>query len=204
MVNRAGDRHRHLGCGPAGRGIRSRCCQRRPDARRLGRHVAAEHHLRRRLIPHREPRLGRLIGRQALTGLTLARGYDTAVWWTAGIFASGAVIAGALVRPGPLDQQGTPSQAHGKAPTAQATAGPAPPGRWQRVAGTSTCMAVGGRSVLRCSGRANHRDPVTPPHLPGGKSGRGPPPGRNAQQRIDRASPPGALPGECQPKGDPL
>src|SRR5436305_845604 len=29
----------------------------------------------------------RLIGRQALTGLALAHGYDTAFWWTAGIFA---------------------------------------------------------------------------------------------------------------------
>lgn len=71
--------------------------------------------------------LARLIGRHALTGLTLAHGYDTAFWWTAGIFADGAVIAGALLRPGPLDQQGTPSQAHGKVPTAQATAGPARP-----------------------------------------------------------------------------
>jgi hypothetical protein len=71
--------------------------------------------------------LARLIGRQALTGLTLAHGYDTAFWWTAGIFAGGAVIAGALLRSGPLDQQGTPSQAHGKVPTAQATAGPARP-----------------------------------------------------------------------------
>jgi hypothetical protein len=44
----------------------------------------------------------RLIGRQALTALALAHGYDTAFWWTAGIFAAGAVIAGALLRPGPL------------------------------------------------------------------------------------------------------
>jgi len=28
------------------------------------------------------------------------------------------------------------------------------------------------------SGRANHRDPVALPHLPGGKPGSGPPPGR--------------------------
>jgi predicted MFS family arabinose efflux permease len=68
-----------------------------------------------------------LIGRQALTGLALAHGYDTAFWWTAGIFAGGAVIAGALLRPGPLDQQGTPSQAHDGVPTAQAKAGPARP-----------------------------------------------------------------------------
>jgi EmrB/QacA subfamily drug resistance transporter len=66
----------------------------------------------------------RLIGRQALTGLALAHGYDTAFWWTAGIFAGGAVIAGALLRSGPLDQQGTPSQAHDGVPTAQAKADP--------------------------------------------------------------------------------
>jgi MFS family permease len=44
----------------------------------------------------------------------------------AGLLA-GAVTAGALLRRGPLDQQGTPSQAHGKVPTARATAGPARP-----------------------------------------------------------------------------
>ena len=38
--------------------------------------------------------LARLIGRHALTGLTLAHGDDTAFWWAAGIFA------GALLRPG--------------------------------------------------------------------------------------------------------
>ena len=53
----------------------------------------------------------RIIGRQALTGLALAHGYDTAFWWTAGIFAGGAVIAGALLRPGPLVQQSSPSVA---------------------------------------------------------------------------------------------
>ncbi len=69
----------------------------------------------------------RIIGRQVLTGLALAHGYDTAFWWTAGIFAGGAVIAGALLRPGPLGQQGTPSRAHDGVPTAQAQAGPARP-----------------------------------------------------------------------------
>ena len=44
----------------------------------------------------------RLTGRPALTGLALAHGYDTAFWWTASIFAAGAVTAGALLRPGPL------------------------------------------------------------------------------------------------------
>ena len=33
----------------------------------------------------------RVIGRQALNGLAQAHGYDTAFWWTAGIFAVGAV-----------------------------------------------------------------------------------------------------------------
>src|ERR1017187_2963821 len=55
--------------------------------------------------------------------------------------------------------------------------------------------AAGSRSQdhqdLRCprSGRANHRDPVTPPHLPGGKPGSGPPPGRKFQQWFDMGEP---------------
>jgi Mn2+/Fe2+ NRAMP family transporter len=69
----------------------------------------------------------RLIGRPALTGLALAHGYDTAFWWTAGIFAAGAVIGGALLRPGPLVQQVTPSPAQAEVPTAPAEAGPARP-----------------------------------------------------------------------------
>lgn len=64
----------------------------------------------------------RLIGRQALTGLALARGYDTAFWWTAGIFAGGAVIGGVLLRRGPLDQKRTQSQADDRVTTAQAEA----------------------------------------------------------------------------------
>jgi EmrB/QacA subfamily drug resistance transporter len=67
-------------------------------------------------------------GRQVLTGLALAHGYDTAFWWTAGIFAIGAVIGGTLLRPGPLVHKDTPSPAPGEAPAAQAGAGPALPG----------------------------------------------------------------------------
>jgi len=70
----------------------------------------------------------RLIGRQALTGLALAHGYDTAFWWIAGIFAGGAVTAGALLRPGPLRPAGTPPPAHAEVTTAQAEADPALPG----------------------------------------------------------------------------
>ena len=55
----------------------------------------------------------RLIGRQALTGLALAHGYDTAFWWIAGIFAAGAVTGGVLLRRGPLGQKRTPSAAPG-------------------------------------------------------------------------------------------
>ena len=53
----------------------------------------------------------RLIGRQALSGLALAHGYDTAFWWTAGIFAGGAAAGGVLLRRGPLAPKGTPSLA---------------------------------------------------------------------------------------------
>jgi len=67
----------------------------------------------------------RIIGRHALTELALAHGYDTAFWWTASIFAGGAVIGGALLRRGPLVPTGTPSRAQAEVPTAQAKAGPA-------------------------------------------------------------------------------
>jgi EmrB/QacA subfamily drug resistance transporter len=69
----------------------------------------------------------RLIGRHALTGLALAHGYHTAFWWTAGIFAGGAVIGGILLRSGPLVRKDTPSPAPGGVTTAQADASPAPP-----------------------------------------------------------------------------
>jgi hypothetical protein len=69
----------------------------------------------------------RLIGRPALTGLALAHGYDTAFWWTAGIFAGGAVIGGTLLRPGPLVPRGPQSQADGTETTAQAQVGPIRP-----------------------------------------------------------------------------
>ena len=69
----------------------------------------------------------RVIGRQALTGLALAHGYDTAFWWTAGIFAVGAVVGGALLRRGPLGQRRTPSRADDQVTKAQAKAGPALP-----------------------------------------------------------------------------
>jgi EmrB/QacA subfamily drug resistance transporter len=65
----------------------------------------------------------RLIGRQALTGLALAHGYDIAFWWIAGIFAVGAVVGGVLFRRGPLGQQRTPSPAPGGVTVAQAEAG---------------------------------------------------------------------------------
>jgi len=48
--------------------------------------------------------------RQALAGLALAHGYDTAFWWIAGIFAAGAVICGALFRRGPLYRKDGPVQ----------------------------------------------------------------------------------------------
>jgi hypothetical protein len=55
--------------------------------------------------------VARLVGRQALTGLAQAHGYDTGFWWIAGIFAAGAVVGGVLLRRGPLGQQRTPSRA---------------------------------------------------------------------------------------------
>jgi EmrB/QacA subfamily drug resistance transporter len=70
----------------------------------------------------------RQIGHEALTGLALSHGYDTAFWWVAGIFAGGAVVGGTLLRSGPLIHKGTPSQASGGVTTAQAQATPPVPG----------------------------------------------------------------------------
>jgi hypothetical protein len=64
----------------------------------------------------------RIIGRPALTGLALAHGYDTTSWWTAGIFAAGPVIGGALLRPGPLGPAGPPSPVPAQASTVPAQA----------------------------------------------------------------------------------
>jgi hypothetical protein len=69
----------------------------------------------------------RLTGRPALTGLALAHGYDTTFWWTAGIFAGGAVIGGVLLRRGPLARSAPPSPAPGRVTTAQAEADPSHP-----------------------------------------------------------------------------
>ena len=66
--------------------------------------------------------------RLALTGLALAHGYDTAFWWTAGIFAAGAVIAGVLLRRGPLRPASMPPPAHAAVTAARAKADPALPG----------------------------------------------------------------------------
>ena len=69
----------------------------------------------------------RIIGPHALTALALAHGYETAFWWTSGIFAVGAVIGGTLLRNGPLNVTGTPSQARGEVSNAPAEDNPARP-----------------------------------------------------------------------------
>ncbi len=45
-----------------------------------------------------------------LRALALVHGYTTAFWWSAAIFAFGAVVAAVLFRWGPLTRQGAPSQ----------------------------------------------------------------------------------------------
>ncbi len=42
-----------------------------------------------------------------LLGLALVHGYTTAFWWSAGIFACGAAVAGTLLRRGPLTRRGS-------------------------------------------------------------------------------------------------
>ncbi len=69
----------------------------------------------------------RLIGRPALTGLALAHGYDTAFWWSAAKFASGALIGGALLRPGPLYRKDSQARTDAEVMPAETEAGPALP-----------------------------------------------------------------------------
>jgi MFS family permease len=60
----------------------------------------------------------RLIGQQALNTQSLVHGYTTSFWWTAGIFAGGAVVCGALFRSGLMVKTDTPSPAEAEVPTA--------------------------------------------------------------------------------------
>ena len=61
----------------------------------------------------------RTIGRQALSGLAQANGYDVAFWWIAGIFAAGAVLSGVVLRPGPLVRKSAVSAPSGETTTAR-------------------------------------------------------------------------------------
>ena len=147
----------------------------------------------------------RIIGHRALTGLALAHGYDTAFWWIAGIFAVGAVVSGILLRPGPLVPMGTPVPRTGRGANRTSPGRPRPSGMIPQFltevpdqSGRSDDRPPERRTLIPQHPRrqlsANHRDPVTPPHLPGGKPGSGPPPGRNFSSGLTWASEPGALP----------
>ncbi len=71
--------------------------------------------------------LARIVGPKALAGVALAHGYDTAFWWTAGILAFGAVVAGNLFRFGPLYGRGAAGPAAAGVREAATEAGPAIP-----------------------------------------------------------------------------
>jgi len=62
-------------------------------------------------------------GRPALAAATV-HGYTTAFWWTAGIFAVGAIVCGSLLRRGPLYRQ---AQGEVGTPAEQPQAGPSVP-----------------------------------------------------------------------------
>jgi hypothetical protein len=55
-----------------------------------------------------------------LTGLALVHGYTTAFWWSAAIFAAGAVICGTLLRRGPLTPAAVPGAQVGTTRSARA------------------------------------------------------------------------------------
>jgi len=62
-----------------------------------------------------------------LVGLALVHGYTTAFWWSAAIFAAGAVICGALLRRGPLTPAGAPGARAGAGAVQSAQAADEPP-----------------------------------------------------------------------------
>ena len=59
-----------------------------------------------------------------LIALAQVHGYTVAFWWTAGIYAAGAVICGALMRSGPLPRPASPAQSGAEAWTAPSAAAP--------------------------------------------------------------------------------
>src|SRR6185437_7724263 len=97
---------------------------------------------------------------------------------------------------------------------------PRPPGKDGRPGGGIAHAAAGSETIVPAtarpgafhrhayqrelsSGHANHHDQVTPPNLPGGKPGSARHPSRNVSSRLTWARPPGVLPREFRPKGDP-
>ena len=101
LSHRAGLQRRDVGRRPRARRGRLGLGQHLPADRRIDRHRGAE-----RLRGHRRRRdylsgLGRAPS-AADQALAAVDGYTTVFWWAAGVFAVGAVICGALFRPGPV------------------------------------------------------------------------------------------------------
>ena len=68
---------------------------------------------------------GQVGARGAVQAAAAVHGYTTAFWWTAGIFAAGAIVCGTLLRRGPLVRQAEAASAAAGAPQHE----PAPPVR---------------------------------------------------------------------------
>ena len=117
-----------FGVAPQDAGVASATVTIGQHARRLGRHLAAEHHLRqrRRLLPDAAHlAAARIIGRQRPDRAGAGARLRHRVLVDRRHLRRGAVIGGALLRPGPLVPTGTPSRAQTEVPTAQAETGPA-------------------------------------------------------------------------------
>ncbi len=128
--DRSRDQHRHVRCRLLGRGRGLGQRQHRPAARRVGgrgpaQHARGERRLRLRGQSHQPRDPGAPPASPALVSQALIHGYTTAFWWSAAIFACGAVIAGTLFRWGPLTRPGTPAQPGAQEEAPQAVAPPA-------------------------------------------------------------------------------
>jgi EmrB/QacA subfamily drug resistance transporter len=62
-----------------------------------------------------------------LTGLAAIHGYTTGFWWSAAIFAGGAIVGGALMRWGPLTRQASAQPSQSAEPAQLAADAPAEP-----------------------------------------------------------------------------
>ena len=115
------DQHRHLRGRAARRGRRVGLGEHRAAARRVDRHLAAQHDRGQRHGQPTSPATWRACTAtptaatlHAVQAAGFVHGYTTVFWWCTGIFLAGAVICGTLMRSGPLQGHGARRRARAR------------------------------------------------------------------------------------------